>query len=69
MMAKAHGGRSGTPTRQYGAITLAFGFRDGHDFGQPGVSFRQAGCFFLTLRKKSFERLVQADGLIDLPTP
>ena len=34
------------PPRHYGAITLAFGFRGGHDFGQPTVSFRQAGCFF-----------------------
>src|SRR6478736_6956141 len=47
------------PPRHHGAITLAFGFRGGHDFGQPTVSFRQAGCFFLTLGKKSFERLVQ----------
>src|SRR4029077_15444174 len=37
------------PPRHYGAITVAFGFRGGHDFGQPTVSFRQAGCFFLTL--------------------
>ena len=54
------------PPRHYGAITLAFGFRGGHDFGQPTVSFRQAGCFFLTLGKKSFERLVQPDSLVDL---
>jgi hypothetical protein len=28
-------------------ITLAFGFRDGHNFGQNGGSFRQTGCFVL----------------------
>src|SRR5512140_3496528 len=50
------------PPRHYGAITLAFGFRGGHDFGQPTVSFRQAGCFFLTLGKKSFERQATAQA-------
>src|SRR5262249_57059226 len=37
-----------------------------HYLGQTPITIRQAGCFFLTLGEKSLERLVQADGLIDL---
>src|SRR5271155_5496291 len=49
-----------------GPITLAFGFRDRHNIGQTAISFRQAGCFFLTLGEKTLRRLGQADGLVDL---
>src|SRR5580704_11308794 len=47
-------------------ITLAFGFRGRHNLGQTAISFRQAGCFFLTLGEKVLERLVQPDGVVHL---
>src|ERR1700752_466493 len=47
-------------------ITLAFGFPVRHYLGQTPITIRQAGCFLLTLGEKSLERLVQADGPVDL---
>src|ERR1700733_14883020 len=47
-------------------ITLAFGFRGGHNLGQAEITFRQAGCFFLTLGQEVLDRLMQPDCLVDL---
>ena len=59
--------RRGAPIAKIVArITLAFGFRGGHNLSQTEITFRQAGCFFLTLGQEVLDRLMQPDGLVDV---
>src|SRR5581483_3755701 len=46
-------------------LTLVFGFHARHNALKPLISFRQTGCFFLTLAEEGLQRLVETDGFVD----